>query len=103
MQPFESEVRQFVIDNFLFGESGDDLSLEDSLLEKGLIDSTGILELVGFLQKTFGVKIEDHEIVPANLDSIQKIAAFVRQKLGDAGDRGNESQSSHIPDDREMA
>ncbi len=103
MQPFESEVRQFVIDNFLFGEKGDDLSLEDSLLEKGLIDSTGILEMVGFLQKTFGIKIEDDEIVPANLDSIHKIGAFIRQKLGDAGVQGNESKSSHIPNDPEMA
>lgn len=103
MQPFENEVRQFIIDNFLFGESGDDLSLEDSLLEKGLIDSTGILELVGFLQKMFGIKIEDHEIIPTNLDSIDKIAAFVRQKSGDARGQGHESKSSHIPDDPEMA
>lgn len=84
MQPFENEVRQFVIDNFLFGEGGDDLSAHDSLLEKGLIDSTGILELVGFVQEKFGVKIEDHEIVPANLDSIDKIARFIREKKGDA-------------------
>lgn len=103
MQPFEREVRQFVVDNFLFGEGGEDLGVEDSLLEKGLIDSTGILELVDFVQKSFGVKVEDHEIVPANLDSIHKVAAFVRQKLGDTGERGNKGKSSHIPGDREMA
>jgi len=91
MQPFESEVRQFVIDSFLFGEGGDEIAASDSLLEKGLIDSTGILELVGFLQRTFEIKIDDREIIPANLDSIQKIAAFVRQKVGDAGGQGNQS------------
>jgi acyl carrier protein len=89
MQLFETEVRQFIIDNFLFGESGDDLSAEDSLLEKGLIDSTGILELVGFVQKTYGIKVGDHEIVPANLDSIWKIAEFIRQKTGDASGRSD--------------
>jgi acyl carrier protein len=87
-QPFEIEIRQFIIDNFLFGEGGSDLSASDSLLEKGLIDSTGILELVGFLQARFGVDIEDHEIVPTNLDSIDKIARFVQRKKGDAGGHG---------------
>lgn len=94
MQPFESEVHQFVVDNFLFGEGGSHLSANDSLLEKGLIDSTGILELVDFLQKKFGVPIEDHEITPANLDSIGKIARFVRQKKGDTGGDGAPSRVS---------
>ena len=94
MQPFESEIRQFVIDNFLFGEGGSDLSAHDSLLEKGLIDSTGILELVSFVQEKFGVKIEDHEIIPANLDSIEKIARFIQQKKGDAGGHGESSRAS---------
>jgi acyl carrier protein len=62
--------------------NGDVLSLEDSLIEKGLIDSTGVLELVTFIQETFQIRVEDHEIVPANLDSIGKIATFVRLKKG---------------------
>ena len=94
MQPFESEVRQFIVDNFLFGEAGSDLSESDSLLEKGLIDSTGILELVGFLQEKLGVTIEDHEIIPANLDSIGKITRFVQHKKGDTGGDGEPSRVS---------
>jgi acyl carrier protein len=86
MQPFETEVRQFIIDNFLFGENADDLKSEDSLLEKGLIDSTGILELVGFVEKTYRIKVADEEIVPANLDSICKIATFIRQKTEETKD-----------------
>jgi acyl carrier protein len=81
---YETEVRAFIVENFLFGEDGDGLTVRDSLLEKGIIDSTGILELVGFVQEKFGLRIEDHEIVPANLDSIEKIVQFIRQKTGDA-------------------
>jgi acyl carrier protein len=81
---YETEVREFIIENFLFGEDGDGLIAHDSLLARGIIDSTGILELVGFVQQKFGLRIEDHEIIPANLDSIQKIVQFIRQKTGDA-------------------
>lgn len=94
MQPFEREVRQFIVDNFLFGEAGSDLSANDSLLEKGLIDSTGILELVDFLQEKLGVTIADDEIIPANLDSIAKIAGFVQRKKGDTGGDGEPSRVS---------
>ena len=82
MSSLINEVQTFVVDNFLFGTNGDTLSAEDSLIEKGLIDSTGVLELVAFLQETFQIRVDDHEIVPANLDSIGKIAAFVRLKKG---------------------
>lgn len=82
MKPYEAEIRQFIVDNFLFGEGGDDLGEEDSLLGKGLIDSTGVMELVEFLQCQFQVRVEDDEIVPANLDSIEKISTFVQQKKG---------------------
>jgi acyl carrier protein len=82
MSSLINEVRTFIVDNFLFGTNGDVLSAEDSLIEKGLIDSTGVLELVAFIQETFQIRVEDHEIVPANLDSIGKIATFVRLKKG---------------------
>jgi len=82
MSSLINEVRRFIVDNFLFGTNGDVLSPEDSLIEKGLIDSTGVLELVAFIQETFQICVEDHEIVPANLDSIGKIATFVRLKKG---------------------
>lgn len=85
MPSYETEVRAFIVNNFLFGEDGDGLTAHDSLLGRGIIDSTGVLELVGFVQERFGLRIEDHEIVPANLDSIEKIVQFIRLKTGDTG------------------
>jgi acyl carrier protein len=82
MYPLESEIRLFIVDNFLFGEGGNGLENKDSLLENGLVDSTGILELVAFIQQNYKITIQDEEIVPANLDSVDKIASFVRRKDG---------------------
>ena len=77
----ERKIRRFIEDNFLFREDRDGLSAEESLLDAGLIDSTGILELVAYLESDFGITIEDAEIVPDNLDSIRAIASYVRRKL----------------------
>jgi acyl carrier protein len=80
MQPsIEQEIRQFVIDNFLFGQAGT-LANEESFLESGIIDSTGVLELVGFLEQRFGLAIQDRELVPANLDSVTRVVQFVERK-----------------------
>lgn len=76
-----SEVRDFVVTNFLFGKS-DDLSDDESLLDNGVIDSTGVLELVSYLQERFDIRIEDDEIVPANLDSVRSLVEFVARKTG---------------------
>ena len=78
----ESAVRQFVVDKFMFGEGADKLSNETSFLESGLIDSTGVLELVMFLEEKFRVKVSDDEMLPENLDSVKAISAFVARKLG---------------------
>lgn len=72
-------VRKFVIDNYLFGEA-DKLKDEDSFMETGMIDSTGILELVRFLESTYEIKIADEELIPDNLDSINKIVSFIEAK-----------------------
>lgn len=77
----ETKVRAFIEDNFLFRSDDAALAADASLLDAGLIDSTGILELVGFLEGTFGIVVADAEIVPANLDSIAAIAAYVDGKL----------------------
>ena len=77
----ESDVRQFVVDKFMFGEGADKLSNDTSFLETGLIDSTGVLELVMFLEEKFGVKVADDEMLPENLDSLKAIGAFVSGKL----------------------
>ncbi|MGQ7792894.1 acyl carrier protein [Faunimonas sp. B44] len=73
-------IRAFIEENFLFREEGAGLGEDESLLEAGLIDSTGILELVAFLETEFGIRMADAEIVPENLDSIRSIAAYVERK-----------------------
>ena len=75
-----SEVRTFIMENFLFGEGGDSLSDEQSFLEGGILDSTGVLELVEFLENHFSIRVEDDELAPENLDSIARIARFVTAK-----------------------
>ncbi|MBM3311704.1 MAG: acyl carrier protein [Candidatus Aminicenantes bacterium] len=77
-----SIVRDYIVDNFIHGDPTEIFCDDDSLLEKGLVDSTGVLELVEFLEDAFGVKVEDGEIVPDNLDSVAKIAAFLKRKTG---------------------
>lgn len=76
----ERDVRDFVVNNFLFGQPLD-LSAEDSLLDKGVIDSTGVLELVAFLESQYAFTMEDDEVIPENLDSLHNIATFVARKL----------------------
>jgi acyl carrier protein len=77
----EREIDSFVLTNFLFGQSVD-LQPDDSLLGRGLIDSTGVLELVDFLEEHYEIKVEDEEVIPNNLDSVRKVAAYVARKLG---------------------
>ena len=76
----EYEVRALIIENFLFGEDDGKLSDDDSFLEKGIIDSTGILELVALLEGKYGVKISNNELEPENLDSINKLVRFLGRK-----------------------
>jgi acyl carrier protein len=75
-----SKVREFVVENFLFGD-GEALKQDTSFMEEGIIDSTGILELVFFIEETFGFSVEDDELVPENMDSLQNIARFIDRKL----------------------
>jgi acyl carrier protein len=77
----EDRVRRFIADNFLFREDRASVADTESLLEAGLIDSTGILELVAFLEKDFGIRVDDADIVPDNLDSIPRIVGYVEAKL----------------------
>jgi acyl carrier protein len=77
-------VRKFIIDEFLFGED-DGFKDDASFMETGLIDSMGIMELVAFLEKSFQIKIEDHELIPQNLDSLSQIQAFLNFKTKNAG------------------
>jgi acyl carrier protein len=69
----ELEIHSFVITNFLFGQSID-LQRDESLLGRGLIDSTGVLELVDFIEERYAIKVEDEEVIPGNLDSVMNVA-----------------------------
>jgi acyl carrier protein len=79
MMKYESEIRKFIVDRFLFGD-GNELESEASLLETGIIDSTGILELIDHLEEHYGIKVNDDELVPENLDTIASICAFLGKK-----------------------
>ena len=79
-QDIRTDIRKFVGDNLLYRVSIDTLSDDASFLEGGLIDSTGILHLVTFLEEHFGFRVADSEVVPENLDSIARIASYVAAK-----------------------
>lgn len=80
MSDKKAEIKEFVIENFLFGND-DGLQNNTSFLEEGIIDSTGVLELVTFLEETYEIQVEDDELVPENLDSIDNVAAYLERKL----------------------
>jgi acyl carrier protein len=79
-QRFRSAVREFIAENFLFRADAD-ISDGQSLLEGGVIDSTGVLELIAFLEASYGISIADEEIVPENLDSIDNMSSYLARKL----------------------
>jgi len=85
-------LRHFVLENFMFGAAPDGLDENASFLDSGIIDSTGVMELVGFLEDRFGITVEDSELTPENLDSISRLCAYLRRK-GVGG--GGESQVRH--------
>ena len=70
-------VRAFIVENFLFGDATQAPADDASLIENDVIDSTGVLELVAFIEERFGIAMADSDIVPANLDTLDRIAAFV--------------------------
>jgi acyl carrier protein len=78
----QDQIRQFIVENFLFGDASRPLDATTSLIESEFVDSTGILELVAFIEEQFAFKVGDDEIVPDNLDSIARIAAYVASKQG---------------------
>jgi acyl carrier protein len=76
----ETALRSFIIENFLFGDDTRTIAGTDSLIQNDLMDSTGILELVAFLEERFGITVADEDIVPDNLDSIDRITAYVMRR-----------------------
>jgi acyl carrier protein len=81
MSDTRSRVRAFIVENFLFGNE-DGVKDDSSFLDEGIIDSTGILELVSFLEEEFSISVEDEELVPENLGSINNVVAYLEKKIG---------------------
>ncbi len=75
----KDKIRAFVVENFLFG-SDENLGDKTSFLDEGIIDSTGILELVSFLEEDFSITVDDEELIPENLDSINNVTAYLERK-----------------------
>lgn len=80
----EQQVRSYILENYLFSDDETALGNSDSFLEKGILDSTGILEVIYFMEDEFGIKVEDQEMVPENLDSVERIVAFIGRKTATA-------------------
>ena len=78
--PMRETLRAFVLENFMFGAAPDTLDEDASFLDSGIIDSTGVMELVSFLEDRFGITVEDVELTPENLDSVSRLCAYLRAK-----------------------
>lgn len=77
----KQKVRAFIFENFLFDANEEDLQDDASFLEQGIIDSTGVLELVEWLENEFGFTVDDEELIPENLDSVNSLTAFISRKI----------------------
>ena len=77
----KAKIRNFIEDNFLTHLPDFELADDQSLMESDIIDSTGVIELIAFIEADFGLEISDHEVVPSNLDSVNKIVTFIQNKL----------------------
>ena len=75
-----AKIRAFIIENFLFGND-DGLKDDTSFLDEGIIDSTGVLEMVNFLEEEFSITVDDEELIPENLDSINNVTAYLERKI----------------------
>ena len=73
-------VKEFIIENFLFGEE-EQLKLDTDFFDEGIIDSTGVIELVSFMEETFDISVDDEELIPENLSSLKTVDVFLKKKL----------------------
>ena len=78
----KDQIRTYIMDNILLGSADQSIADDDSFLEKGIIDSTGILELVAFVEDEFDIEVGDEELIPDNFDSIEKLAVYTQGKIG---------------------
>lgn len=80
-QAIAREIREFIVNNFMFGQESQPFTPDQSFLQTGIIDSTGLLELVAFVEQRYEISVADHELVPENLDSLSNVSQFVARKL----------------------
>lgn len=78
----KQELRSFIYETYFFGDDSEKFEDNDSFMDKGIIDSTGVLELTTFMEEKYGITVEDDEMVPANLDSIDNLVAYIQRKKG---------------------
>ena len=76
----ENKIKEYILENYMFTDDESALANDVSFIEKGIIDSTGIMEVIFFLEQEFNITVEDDEMVPENLDSVNNIVAFVNKK-----------------------
>jgi acyl carrier protein len=76
----KSTIRQYILENLLFTEDESALHDEESFLDGGIIDSTGVMEIILFIEESFGFRVNDDEMLPANLDSVNNLATFIQRK-----------------------
>ncbi len=77
----QSQIRRYILANFLFTDDETRLRDDASFLEEGIVDSTGVLELVMFVEETFGIEVADEEILPENFDSVERLTRYVEAKI----------------------
>ncbi|MBI4847306.1 MAG: acyl carrier protein [Nitrospirae bacterium] len=78
----QQTVKKFILENILFEDNEDVIKNDDSFLQKGIMDSTGVLELVRFIEEEYKISVDDEELIPENLDSVDNLAKFIKGKTG---------------------
>ncbi|MGH9896617.1 MAG: acyl carrier protein [bacterium] len=96
MSDIKNRVREYIMDDFLMGGVADELTDEASFMDRHILDSTGFIELISFLEQSFGIKVRDEEMVPENLDSLQNIECYVQRKRAAYGWRTEESSGNTV-------
>jgi len=76
----KDKIRSYILENFLFTDDQSELNDDDSFMDQGIIDSTAVLELIFFIEEEFGVKVDAEEMIPDNLDSVNKVTSFIERK-----------------------
>jgi acyl carrier protein len=77
----KEKLKDYIAQNLLFSDNGFQYDDDASFLEEGIVDSIGVLELVAFVDESFGVEVEDYEVTPDNFDSINKLTVYIQGKL----------------------